>query len=185
MLYKKEKKKQQQTEDGRKKQTNTNLELKTQEVKLALLSIPVCIYEWLSWELNENPIQQLKILNHLVIAFTAPCFRSRLTGPTFWALNVWPSTSESHSQLTTSESHSCFTNVLPPSSDLADFRGHISLCGFRAKIDKERFSRHSGAASKMPEIIPPLWPPIYEHTQKPTPIHPYIYIYIYIYIHTH
>ena len=43
------------------------------------------------------------------------------------------------------------------------------------------------------EIRFPLWPPIHEHTQRPTHIHPhththtnthtYIYIYIYIYIH--
>ena len=36
----------------------------------------------------------------------ALCLRSWLPGPTPWALNVWPSASESHSQLTTLESHS-------------------------------------------------------------------------------
>ena len=73
------------------------------------------------------------------------------------------------------------------SSGLAGFHRHSSLCSLHANIDKKRSSGHSGAASKMPEIRSPLWPPIHEHTERPTHIHsfihPSIYIYIYIYIY--
>ena len=86
------------------------------------------------------------------------------------------------SLLTASESHSWLIAFFVLSSGLAGFRGHSTLCGIRAKIDKGRSSRHSGAVSKMPEIRSPFWPPIHQHTQRPTHIHPYIYIYIYIYI---
>ena len=61
------------------------------------------------------------------------------------------------------------------------FYGHRSLCGFRTKVDKERSSGHSSAASKMPEIRSPPWQPIHKHTETHTPTS--IYIYIYIYIH--
>ena len=62
------------------------------------------------------------------------------------------------------------------SSGLAGFRGHSSWYGLRAKIDKGGSSRHSGAASKMLVIRFSLWPPIKDHTQRPTLIYPYICI---------
>ena len=66
------------------------------------------------------------------------------------------------------------------SSGLSGFRGHSSLCGLCANIDKERSSGLSSAASKMPEIKSPHWPPIHKHIET----HTYTSIYIYIYTHT-
>ena len=50
---------------------------------------------------------------------------------------------------------------------LTGFCGLSSLCGLPVKINKERSSGHSSAASKMPEIISPPWPPIHKYTQRP------------------
>ena len=117
-----------------------------QEVNLALLSTPVCIYVWPLWELNKNPTQQTKMPTHPAITLIALCLCSWLSSHT--------------SKLWMSNRHlSSF------SSGLAGFCGHSSLCGLHTNIDKERSPRHSGAAPKMP--------PIHEHTERPTHIHPY------------
>ena len=154
----------QQTEGGKKKQTNTDLELQMQESGVGTLAFYVC--SWLSRELSKNPTQLPKMQTHLVIILTfqlpASESQSQLTNPLPWSLTLaW--------------------QPLSISSILTGFRGHSSLCGLCANIDKERSSGHSSAASKMPEIKSPPWPLIHEHTERPTHIHSYIYIYT----HTH
>ena len=64
------------------------------------------------------------------------------------------------------------------SSGPAGFCGLSSLCGLRAKVDKERSSGHSGAALKMPEIRSLLGYP-----SANTPRDPHIHIHIYVYTH--
>ena len=123
-------------------------------------------------------LSQPKLLTHLAIVFIALCLRSWLSGSMSQALNVWPSASESHSWVSL---FSGLTDVLLPS--LPGFRGDSFLCGLRAKIVTETFSRHSGAVSKMPKITSPLCPSMHEHIERPTYIHPYIYTYTHL-LHT-
>ena len=109
-------------------------------------------YVWLSRELSENPNQQPKNADssgyrlHRSASYFWPHTAFRLTSPTSWA---W--ISDFLLRSLTPDWPTSF--VL--SSGLASSRGRSYLCGLRAKIDKGRSSRHSGAASKMPEIILP------------------------------
>ena len=160
-----------------------------QEDEVCTLAFYVC--SWLSRELCESPTQLPKMLTRLVI----------VRGLTFW-LSTPP---ESHSWLT-SESHSwltapllrtvwfgvslltdrsgvsLLTDSLHPSSGLVGFCEHDSLCGLRAKINKERFFGHSGTASKMPEIRSPFGRThTHTHTHTHARARTRIYIYIYIY----
>ena len=143
--------------------TNMDLELQTQESEVDTLAFYVC--SWLLREFCDSPTQlKKKMLTHLVIAFTAPC-----TGVDFLidCFEVSLLTDYFGVSLLTDRRPSSF------SSGLADFRGHGSLCGLRANIDKERPSGHSDAASKRLEIRSPLWPTMHEHTQRSTHIHQY------------
>ena len=75
----------QTTEGGRKKQTNMDLELQTQEGEVGILAFYVC--SWLLRELCENPTQLPKMPTHLVLVLgltfwlSAPESRSKLTVP--------------------------------------------------------------------------------------------------------
>ena len=55
------------------------------------------------------------------------------------------------------------------------FRRHYSFCGLRTNIDEERFSGHSSAASKIPEIRSPS---LATHLQTHTETHTYTSIQI-------
>ena len=109
------------------------------------------------------------MLTHLVIIFTVQCLCSWL----YTALQMfWPHV------LSSELLDSLLWNLTPDwpmsfilSSSFAGSCGHSSLCGLSTKIDKERSSEDSEAASKMPQMILPA-----THN---THAHPYIYIYIY------
>ena len=108
----------------------------------------------------------------------------------------WLHAPESHSQLTASLLQTnCFSAPDWPLRGLTPnwltlfiflFRSHrfswAQLFVRSSRQDKERSSGHFGATLKMPEISSSAWPPIHEHTERPT--HTHSYIFIYIYIHT-
>ena len=60
----------QQTEGGKKKQTNTDLELQMQKGKIGTLAFYVC--SWLLQELCESPTQLPKMLTHLYFGVSLP-----------------------------------------------------------------------------------------------------------------
>ena len=67
--------------------------MQMQDVKLVLLSIPVCIYVWLSRELCEVLYSYQNADSSGLRLFALSSFLTAC--PTFWALNVWSSVSVS------------------------------------------------------------------------------------------
>ena len=161
------KKKSQTTEGRRKKETHIS-NCKHRKVKLALFRI-LCLFMAFVRTLRKSNTAT-KMLTHLVIVLTFQLPTDR------------PGVSLLTDSLLLIDSYGVplVTDLRPSffSSGHAGFRGHRSLCGLRANIDKERFCGHSTAASKMQEMRPPPWPLISEHTET----HIYTSIYIYIYI---
>ena len=141
-------------------------------MKLALFNI-LCVYIWLSWELEKSYTATkdtlclcswlhttlLLLWTHVLEPTLCSVFWAWLPSSMSQAVNVWLSALESHSWLTMS---------FVFSSRLAGFHGHSSLCGLRTKIEKG-ISKHFGTASKMLKMISLATRNIHTHT----------------YIHTH
>ena len=146
------------------------------------------------WELSQNPTWLSKILTHLVIVFTALCLRSWLhTALRLLWTHVLELTDQPHvlglnrlaprSELcifdSAPESRSQLTNVLRPFIRSRRFL-RLQLFVWSSHQSRQKgHSRHSDAGQKMPKIKSLLWPPIYEHTQRPTHIYLSIYLSIY------
>ena len=142
------------------------------KVKLALLSIPVCIYVWLFWELNKNPTQLPKMLTHLIIVFTAQCLSSwfHTTFQLLWTLILEPTLFSRVPLLT--------DYILRPLLWSYGFL-RVQLFLWSSQQNRQRgLSRHLTLVKDAKDKIP-----LFSHPSTNRHAHTHIHTHIYIYIH--